>query len=311
MHERTALGDLISDTTLREQARAIARQLGIGDDQFKASGGWIENFKQRHKIRRGKFANERAERGVGARRGSFSPGGDLDESTGRRGISVHVTPNGFNAADTYAQLYGSGPFRQEKIGSGVGGDDERDSIASSADDSGSLCVDDDGGGVAPMMATFSLTDKRPHSGGMPPPAVTSNANGSPRSSINRSPRMLGSPATSSRNNMPPANDAPGPASTAMAQEHNYGTRSKTINPLQLQQSVRMMSTFIRDVYPTGFTDGQREMWDVMERRTLEWARAQKSGGDDVVMGDDANVDASAGEKESRVGRTRSKSSNGI
>jgi hypothetical protein len=306
MHERNALGDVISDTALREQARAIARQLGIGDDQFKASGGWIENFKQRHKIRRGKFANERAERGVSARRGSFGPAGDFEENARRCSFGIHDTSNGFNAADTYAQLYGSGHFRPADLGSGAGGDDE--SITSSAG-SESIYVDD-GGGVAPMLADFSLTETRTNSRGMPPPPITSNANGSPRSSAKQSPRMFSSPTSVS--NRPSASIAPPTA--AAAQDHNYGTRSKTINTVQLQQSVRMMSNFIREVYPGGFTDGQREMWDIMERRTLEWARAQKNDDGDAVMGEDANMDVNArenGEKQGRASRTRNKCSDGI
>jgi hypothetical protein len=43
----------LSDQLIRNKAREIARSMNIGDDKFKASSGWIENFKHRHNIKRG------------------------------------------------------------------------------------------------------------------------------------------------------------------------------------------------------------------------------------------------------------------
>ncbi|KAJ4491277.1 hypothetical protein C8J55DRAFT_556852 [Lentinula edodes] len=43
----------LSDASLREKARAIARSHGITPEQFKASSGWVENFKNRHGIKNG------------------------------------------------------------------------------------------------------------------------------------------------------------------------------------------------------------------------------------------------------------------
>lgn len=43
----------LSDNGLRTKAREIAHRLGISDDKFKASSGWVENFKSRHGIRGG------------------------------------------------------------------------------------------------------------------------------------------------------------------------------------------------------------------------------------------------------------------
>lgn len=51
---------------IRQKARDTTRELGIGDDRFKASSGWIENFKQRHGIRKGIWL------GVGGRRTSMA-----------------------------------------------------------------------------------------------------------------------------------------------------------------------------------------------------------------------------------------------
>ncbi|KAJ4482231.1 hypothetical protein J3R30DRAFT_2144909 [Lentinula aciculospora] len=43
----------LSDASLREKARDIARSHGITTEQFKASSGWVENFKNRHGIKNG------------------------------------------------------------------------------------------------------------------------------------------------------------------------------------------------------------------------------------------------------------------
>lgn len=43
----------LSDSLIRNKARDIAKALRISEDKFKASSGWVENFKHRHGIRRG------------------------------------------------------------------------------------------------------------------------------------------------------------------------------------------------------------------------------------------------------------------
>lgn len=43
----------LTDNLLRTRAREIAREYDIDPDVFKASAGWVENFKQRHGIRGG------------------------------------------------------------------------------------------------------------------------------------------------------------------------------------------------------------------------------------------------------------------
>ncbi|KAG6830692.1 hypothetical protein H0H92_015168 [Tricholoma furcatifolium] len=40
-----------SDGAIRDKAKEVARALGISDDRFKASSGWVENFKSRQKLR--------------------------------------------------------------------------------------------------------------------------------------------------------------------------------------------------------------------------------------------------------------------
>ncbi|KAJ3772388.1 hypothetical protein FB446DRAFT_788751 [Lentinula raphanica] len=65
-----------SDTSLREKARTIARSHGITSEQFKASTGWVENFKQRHGIKNGFWSgylrNVQGRNAMAARGLSFS-----------------------------------------------------------------------------------------------------------------------------------------------------------------------------------------------------------------------------------------------
>jgi hypothetical protein len=43
----------ITDAMIRDQAKTVAKYLDIPEDKFKASAGWIENFKSRHGVRKG------------------------------------------------------------------------------------------------------------------------------------------------------------------------------------------------------------------------------------------------------------------
>ncbi|EAU86253.2 centromere binding protein B [Coprinopsis cinerea okayama7 len=45
----------LSDSLIRTRALEIAKGLGISEEKFKASSGWVENFKHRHGIRSGKW----------------------------------------------------------------------------------------------------------------------------------------------------------------------------------------------------------------------------------------------------------------
>jgi len=44
----------ITDAQLKEKAITAARRQGIPEHKFKASGGWVDNFKSRHRIKKGK-----------------------------------------------------------------------------------------------------------------------------------------------------------------------------------------------------------------------------------------------------------------
>ncbi|KLO03863.1 hypothetical protein SCHPADRAFT_897490 [Schizopora paradoxa] len=46
-------GAVLSDKEIAIKAKEIARSLGIGEEEFKASGGWVEHFKQRQGIHDG------------------------------------------------------------------------------------------------------------------------------------------------------------------------------------------------------------------------------------------------------------------
>src|ERR1700761_4799169 len=51
----TRLKRTITDKSIRMKAREIADDLKIDPRQFKASSGWIDNFKRRHNIRKGVY----------------------------------------------------------------------------------------------------------------------------------------------------------------------------------------------------------------------------------------------------------------
>ncbi len=46
-------GKTLTDSVLRQKARQFGDEMGYTADKFKASSGWLENFKHRHGIRRG------------------------------------------------------------------------------------------------------------------------------------------------------------------------------------------------------------------------------------------------------------------
>jgi hypothetical protein len=61
---------IMTDAMIRQRAKDMARCLEIPEDKFKASSGWVENFKHRHGIRGGVWhgdgRNTRVARAVGA-----------------------------------------------------------------------------------------------------------------------------------------------------------------------------------------------------------------------------------------------------
>lgn len=55
----------LTDQLIRNKAREVAKDIGITEDKFKASSGWVENFKHRHNIRRGVLIGRRRHRHTG------------------------------------------------------------------------------------------------------------------------------------------------------------------------------------------------------------------------------------------------------
>ncbi|KAI0061485.1 CenpB-DNA-bind-domain-containing protein, partial [Artomyces pyxidatus] len=49
---------LLTDSVIRAKAKEVSKNMQIPDDKFKASSGWVENFKQRHGIKRGVWHGE-------------------------------------------------------------------------------------------------------------------------------------------------------------------------------------------------------------------------------------------------------------
>jgi len=45
----------LTDALIRNKAKEVAKSMQIPEDKFKASSGWVENFKQRHGIRNGYY----------------------------------------------------------------------------------------------------------------------------------------------------------------------------------------------------------------------------------------------------------------
>jgi len=50
---RLSTREPVNDSFIKKMALELAQQRGIGKDKFKASSGWVENFKHRHDLRKG------------------------------------------------------------------------------------------------------------------------------------------------------------------------------------------------------------------------------------------------------------------
>jgi hypothetical protein len=77
LYEATRQHIQLTDASIRAQAKQVAQKLRISEDKFKASSGWIENFKHRHGIRKGKWQGHAKEPRV-TRLLSLLPRRDVD-----------------------------------------------------------------------------------------------------------------------------------------------------------------------------------------------------------------------------------------
>lgn len=86
----------LTDSVIRNKAKEVAKQLQIPEDKFKASSGWVENFKHRHGIRRGQFHGN----GRNARLGRFH-GVAAESTTVHFGLSIadYLVPNDLYAVE--------------------------------------------------------------------------------------------------------------------------------------------------------------------------------------------------------------------
>ena len=66
----------LTDSVIRNKAKEVGKQLQIPEDKFKASSGWVENFKHRHGIRRGQFHGNGRNARLGRLHGVGATGGD-------------------------------------------------------------------------------------------------------------------------------------------------------------------------------------------------------------------------------------------
>lgn len=61
LEKMTKLNRPITDSSIRMKAREVAHSLHIDHSQFKASSGWVDNFKRRHNIRKGVYRGARTD----------------------------------------------------------------------------------------------------------------------------------------------------------------------------------------------------------------------------------------------------------
>ncbi|KAG9041853.1 hypothetical protein FS837_011649 [Tulasnella sp. UAMH 9824] len=90
---RQAAREPVNDSFIKKMALELAQERGIGKDKFKASSGWVENFKHRHDLRKGGswdrasnaavWANSAAKYGV--------PGSTAAEANGQLGAPVPMS----------------------------------------------------------------------------------------------------------------------------------------------------------------------------------------------------------------------------
>lgn len=58
---------------IRTKAKDAAKDMGIGEEKFKASAGWVENFKHRHGIRKGIWTGDGRNRHIAIAMGCLAP----------------------------------------------------------------------------------------------------------------------------------------------------------------------------------------------------------------------------------------------
>jgi hypothetical protein len=252
----------LTDSVIRNKAKEVAKQLQIPEDKFKASSGWVENFKHRHGIRRGQFhgngRNSRLGRlhGVGVADSTPHFGGlsssivdylvpsDLYtvEDTLRR--SVTPRPGNVSAVDSGAAAVASGSSPQGSGGGGGGGTTTNGTTADRSLPS-PVCVESPTRGV-PMASQppSGIQTAGPGSDGAPSSALTS--------------------LSSASSDQPPA-DLAGRYNNPGMPDHVSSTNQEYPLPLPRQRQQRM---HVFDCYTEGFpppTPSAVEALDAVEK----------------------------------------------
>jgi len=106
---------ILTDAMIRQKAKETARYLGISDDKFKASSGWVENFKHRHGIRGGMWHGDgkiaRIARSIGS--GPY----ETDPNVGS--IFIPVYPSQYDAITIEPHTPGARLGRTNELNSSV------------------------------------------------------------------------------------------------------------------------------------------------------------------------------------------------
>ena len=124
----TRLKRTITDKSIRMKAREIADGLKIDPRQFKASSGWIDNFKRRHNIRKGVYhgidstsleTSSFAAPGVDQNYGVFDPTSPVNLSSSPSSLTPFPMPSneGLGAARS-SHSHSSPESKRESISTG-------------------------------------------------------------------------------------------------------------------------------------------------------------------------------------------------
>jgi hypothetical protein len=214
----------LTDSVIRNKAKEVAKQLQIPEDKFKASSGWVENFKHRHGIRRGQFHGN----GRNARLGRLH-GVGAGDSTPHFGLSIadYLVQNELYAVED--TLRRSATPRPGNV-----------SVDSGADSAGGSGSHQGGSGTADCSLASPVRVESPTRGVPPPSGIrTTGSDGAPSSALTS--------LSSASSDQPPA-DLSGRYNAGVP-DHVPSTNQEYPLPLPRQRQHRM---HVFDCYAEGF-----------------------------------------------------------
>ena len=281
----------ITDAQLKEKAITAARRQGIPEHKFKASGGWVDNFKSRHRIKKGKVLPKQADM-TGAldrlnahmsNRMSISSATSLSDAA-----SVVWTDDDVLEQYSPDKPYpGFSPERTTNIGS-----PGRPFLASAMPSPArplqtpSPQRRESGPGQMPHLVlptppqTISPQHLQQHQQQPPPQGQAANApapafapSAAPSHFFPNSFTMFSfnqSPASTMPTMSPVAADAP-------QQPPHAGSVSAPIpSPPEVRQSLGMIRQVVFGAASQVFTDEEKSRWESMEKGILNWLMDQQS-----------------------------------